>query len=509
MSNDGFRKPDILDCFANLSPDDVFTSPKLANQVLDMLPQELFENPDTKFLDPCCKSGVFLREIAKRLIKGLENQIPNLQERLDNIYKKQIFGLATTELTSLISRRTLYCSQDASSEYSVCKFDNPEGEIKYEWNDHFWIGKDDSCHFCKASRKIWDRPSKKERHAYSFIHTNEYQKSDLFKRLKEMKFDVIIGNPPYQLDDGGNAASASPLYHYFVEQAKKLNPRYITMIIPARWYAGGKGLDNFRDSMLKDDRIRIIHDHIASFDCFPGVPVEGGVCYFLWDRDNRGNCLVYTHKNKEIISSMERPLLEEGNTTFIRYNEAISILRKVKALKERTMDNIVSSRKPFGFATNFTDFEKEPFEGAVKIYANSKIGYVRKSQIAREFESVNKYKVYISKAYGYGSNATFPHQIINKPFVAENNSCCTETYLMIGPFDNEEKAKRVCDYFKTLFFRFLVLLKKNTQDNPKGVFSFVPIQDFNEEWTDEKLYLKYGLTQEEINFIESMVKPME
>lgn len=501
------HKPDILDCISHLSSDEVFTPPRLVNEILDTLPQELFKSPDTKFLDPCCKSGVFLREIAKRLIDGLADIIPDLEKRIEHIFKNQLFGLAITELTALLSRRSLYCSKDAGGEFSVCKFADKDGNIDFKKTYHVWFK--DKCIMCGASMSEYNRGEELETHAYSFIHTDEQRNSALFKRLKEMKFDVIIGNPPYQLDDGGNGASAKPLYHLFIQQAKKLNPRYITMIVPARWYAGGKGLDIFRDEMLNDTRIRKIHDFTSSSDCFPGVDIEGGICYFLWDRDNKGNCCVSNHKNNEILSTMERPLLENEGATFVRYNNAIPILRKVLAFKENTMDSKISSRKPFGLPTNFTDFKDEPFENSVKVYANGKVGYIRISQIPKEIDAINKYKIYFSKAYGYGSNATFPHQIINKPFIGDKNTCCTETYLMVGPFEDLRIANNVINYMKTLFFRFLVLLKKNTQDNPKGVFSFVPLQDFNEEWTDEKLYKKYGLTKEEIDFIESMIRPME
>jgi site-specific DNA-methyltransferase (adenine-specific) len=501
------HKPDVLDCIAHLSSDEVFTPPKIVNEVLDTLPQELFTNPNTKFLDPCCKSGVFLREIAKRLIDGLKDEIPNLDERVNHIFKNQLYGLAITELTGLLSRRSVYCSKDASCEFSIAQFPNSQGNIDYTRTYHIWFN--GKCMMCGASQSEYDRGEELETHAYSFIHTDERRNAELFKRLKDMKFDVIIGNPPYQLSDGGNAASAKPLYHLFVEQAKRLNPRYITMIIPARWYSGGKGLDNFREEMLKDKRIRVLHDYPKSSDCFPGVEIEGGICYFLWDRDNKGLCSVNTHNNNTIESIQERYLLEKGATTFIRYNEAISILKKIQTLNENTIANEVSSRKPFGFATNFTDFVEKDFDGAIKLYANSKIGYVKKSQISKGLTDITKYKVFISKAYGYGANATFPHQIINKPFIGDNNSCCTETYLMIGPYNSLETAMNVMNYIKTRFFRFLVMLRKNTQDATKSVYSFVPIQDWNEEWTDEKLYEKYGLTEDEIAFIESMIRPME
>ena len=499
------HKPDILDCISHLSSDEVFTPPRVVNEMLDTLPQELFKSPDTKFLDPCSKSGVFLREIAKRLIDGLADKIPDLEKRLDHIFKNQLFGLAITELTALLSRRSVYCSKYANGEYSVVHFDNPEGNIEYNRTYHIWFK--DKCMMCGASKSEYDRGEELETHAYSFIHTDEQRNSALFKRLKEMKFDVIIGNPPYQLSDGGNAASAKPLYHLFVQQAKKLNPRYITMIIPARWYAGGKGLDNFRDEMLHDDRIRVIHDHPVSADCFPGVEIKGGICYFLWNKDNRGICNVIIHKNNNILSAIERPLLEDGCETFIRYNDAISILRKVQKQKESSFISLVSSRKPFGLATNFENFEEKEVANSIKIYANGKEGYIKLVNIPKGKEYIQDYKIYITKAYGAGED--FPHQILNKPFIGDKNSCCTETFIMIGCFKTLDETKNVLKYIKSKFFRFLVMLRKNTQDAPKQVYSFVPLQDFNEEWTDEKLYKKYGLTQEEIDFIESMIRPME
>lgn len=498
------HKPDILDCISHLSSDEVFTPPKLVNEILDTLPQELFTSPDTKFLDPCCKSGVFLREIAKRLIDGLEDKIPDLEKRIDHIFKKQLHGIAITELTALLSRRSVYCSKDASCKYSICNFPEHSGNIEYKQTYHTWTN-GDNCIFCGASRKVWDRPSKAEQHAYMFLHTNEYQKSELFKRLKEMKFDVIIGNPPYQLNDGGAQASASPLYHLFVQQAKKLNPRYITMIIPARWYSGGKGLDSFRDEMLNDNRIRILHDFLDASECFPGVEIKGGVCYFLWDRDNRGLCEVNTHENNTIISTAIRPLKEENSETFIRYNNSISILRKVKEKKELTMNTQVSSRKPFGLPTNFDDYSEEKTD-SIKVYANKKIGYLDKNyKFERNSNLINKWKVLAPKAIGSGDS----REDWLKPILADKNSVCTETYIILGAYNDEHKAKNLISYTQTKFFHFMLTLKKVTQDATAKVYSFVPLQDFNEEWTDEKLYKKYGLSQEEIKFIESMVRPME
>lgn len=504
MDNGLFGKvynPDVLSCLANLSNDEVFTPPEIVNQLLDMLPQELFKNRDTKFLDPACKTGVFLREIAKRLIKGLEPQFPDLQERIDHIFHKQLFGIAITELTSLLSRRGVYCSKYPNSAFSVTRFSTAEGNIRYKRIKHTW--KNGKCTYCGASQSEYERDDELETHAYEFIHTNDLEK------LFNMKFDVIISNPPYQLSDGGGTgSSAIPIYDKFVIQAKKLAPRYIIMITPARWFAGGKGLDEFRNEMLHDTRLRIIHDFPNADDCFPGVEIKGGVCYFLWDRDNAGVCTVNTHDNDATISSMQRSLLEPGNEIFIRYNQAISIFHKVKLLNEQSFMEIVSVRRPFGFSSTFNDFSKNNSSNGIKIYANKSYGYLSADYIiSQNVESIDKFKIFIS--FGYGAGEGFPHQIINKPFIGEPHSCCTETYLQIGKFEDRLTAENVISYIKTKFFRFLVMLKKNTQNGTRGVYQFVPMQDFSKPWTDEELYAKYNLAQKEIDFIESMIRPME
>ncbi len=488
--------PDVLSCLANLSNDEVFTPPEIVNQMLDMLPQELFRNPDTTFLDPACKTGVFLREIAKRLIKGLEPQFPDLQERIDHIFHKQLFGIAITELTSLLSRRGLYCSKYPNSEFSVSRFDTAEGNIRYKRIPHTW--KDGRCIYCGASQREYDRGNELETHAYEFIHTITPEK------LFDMKFDVIIGNPPYQLSDGGNGASAKPIYHLFVEQAKKLKPRYLSMIIPARWYAGGKGLDNFRNNMLTDDRLRIIHDFVNASDCFTGVEIKGGVCYFLWDRDYHGDCTVISHSGNKIISTMSRPLLEKNCDTFIRYNDAIQILHKVQALQEKTFDTIVGARKPFGFATDFRNYAKNvDMAHCIKLYAQKDIGYISRSQVEKNVEWIDLWKVYIPEAIGSGNMETD----IVKPVLGEPQTACTETYVVVSPTTNKAMAENIISYINTKFFHFLLGLKKITQHTTSKTYSFVPMQDFSQPLTDKILYAKYKLTDDEIDFIESAIGP--
>ncbi|GAB4546888.1 MAG: Eco57I restriction-modification methylase domain-containing protein [Anaerolineales bacterium] len=491
--------PDVLTCLANLSNDEVFTPPNIANQMLDLLPPEIWRDQTATFLDPAAKSGVFLREIAKRLMEGLKDEIPDQQKRIDHIFTKQIFGIAITDLTALLTRRSLYCSKKANGKYSICEgFDTPDGNITFGRVIHVWEG--NQCKYCGANINEYDRDESLETHAYQFIHTDTPE--ELFK----MKFDVIVGNPPYQLSDGGHGASAMPLYHKFVEQAKKLNPRFLTMIIPSRWFTGGKGLDDFRSGMLKDSRLTKIVDFPNSSDSFPGVQIKGGVCYFLWDRDNSGICEITTIRNNK-TSSMKRPLLEDEIETFVRYNEAISIVRKVKKHSEQSFSKLVSSRKPFGFSTDFKDFKNSPSENTITIYANNKIGHVKKELIERNLTWVNKWKIFISKAYGAGEE--YPHQILNKPFIGSPNTCCTETYLVIGPFATKKECEHVSSYIQTKFFRFLVLLNKPTQDATSKVYTFVPVQSFEEKWTDEKLYRKYKLTKEEIEFINEMIRPMD
>jgi site-specific DNA-methyltransferase (adenine-specific) len=474
LNNDLYSKmynPDVLSTLANLSSDEVFTPPEVVNNMLDLLPDELWSNPDAKFLDPACKSGVFLREIAKRLIDGLEDLIPDLQERLDHIFHNQLYGIAITELTSLLSRRSVYGSKYPNSIFSFSTFDNPVGNIKYNIIEHSWEGT--RCKYCGAAKSEYDRSNQLETHAYEFIHKEKPEE------IFNMKFDVIVGNPPYQLNDGGGRGdSASPIYDKFVEQAKKLKPRYLIMIIPARWYSGGKGLNQFRKNMLSDTSIKEIHDFPETSDCFPGLNIRGGICYFLWSRDYNGPCKVVNYKNGLVVSETTRYMKEDNLETFVRYNIGISILRKVRKLNEETMDLRVSARKPFGLESNFSNFYKEKTKDKnIKLYRFGDDGYISIDQVLKNKDLVKKIKVINSKASPGGDD--YPHQIIAEPIIAGKNTASTETYLVIDIVESIEEAQNLASYMKTKFFRFLMSLIKNTQNISRGVYAFVPVQDLS------------------------------
>lgn len=516
MSDDLFNKvynPDVLSCLANLSNDEVFTSPDVVNQMLDMLPQELFENPDTTFLDPACKTGVFLREIAKRLLKGLENQIPDLQDRVDHIFHKQLYGIAITELTSLLSRRGVYCSKYANSEFSITKFENADGNIRFKNCSHTF--KNGRCIYCGASEQELGGTKREdlETHAYEFIHGMNVE--EVFK----MKFDVIISNPPYQLNDGGAQASASPIYQKFIQQAIKLKPKYLSMIVPSRWMTGGKGLDDFRNEMLHDNRMSIIHDFKDASLCFTGVEIKGGVNYFLWDRDKTSPLVHIINDNgNQAKTESTRGLLEPGCNVFIRSNELVSIFNKAQKLNEPSFANLVSSSKPYGLRNDFfkeprkyglPSISRTPISDGYTIYGLESLKrvkrYIPSSYPLTKKDGLNSFKLFISASYGSGAfGEKAADEILGIP-----GDLCTETFLQVGPFKTKEETENCLSYWKTKFFRALVGVVKNTQHCTKDVYQYVPLQDFSKPWTDKELYEKYGLNQKEIDFIENNVESME
>jgi site-specific DNA-methyltransferase (adenine-specific) len=515
------RNPDVLTCIANLSNDEVFTPPEFANRMLDTLAgawaadhkgANIWADSSVKFLDPCTKSGVFLREITSRLAKGLANEIPYLEERVDHILTKQVFGIGITHLTSLLARRSLYCSKHARGKHSIAKgFKSDAGNIWFERVEHGWVN--GKCRYCGANARDYDRGEGLETHAYAFIHTD-----DVSARLRkifggDMQFDVIIGNPPYQLgQSGGDAVGgfAMPIYQKFVQAAKSLDPKHVVMVTPSRWFAGGRGLDEYRSEMLADKRMRTLVDFPDAAEAFPGTQIKGGVSYFLWDSSWKAGCEVTTiHGGKPTSPPMKRYL--GAYDVVVRRNEAVPILEKVLKLNAKdgfdNLSNKVSAIQPFSIRTNFRGTETpKGMKKPIRLIGNGGETFIERSKVPRNDAWIDEWKVLLGRAYGAGD--AFPHQIYNHPIVAGPGTACTETYLVISRFKKQAEAKRFAGYLRTRFVRFLVSLRKNTQDIYNERFQFVPALPMDRDWTDETLYKKYGITKSEITFIDSMIRPM-
>lgn len=509
------RNPDVLTCIANLSNDEVFTPPELANKMLDEVEaawardhngENIWENKDVKFLDPCTKSGIFLREITKRLTQGLVMQIPNLEERVDHILRKQVYGIALTKLTSLLARRSVYCSKDADGKHSIAKsLNSKDGNVWYENLSHTWVG--DKCKFCGAPKSIFDRAKGFDSHAYAFIHTDSI--SSTINKIfgEEMQFDVIIGNPPYQLSSDGGTRDL-PIYQLFVEQAKKIKPRYIAMVTPSRWMAGGLGLSKFRKEMLSDRRLKSITDYPVAQEVFSGVEVKGGVSYFLWDSSWNKDCDVTVVRKDSISGPHPRKL--DAYDLFFRDSLAIPILEKVLSKNEPSMSEIISSRTAFGFYSNYSKYRKEPKEGDILYYATNLsgrfTGWVSRDDVTVNQKSIDSYKVLFPKA-GSDGGKKLPDIVLGKSWIAENPSVCTQSFLFVQTKTKKE-AENIASYYRTRFLRFLVSLRKISIDTTASSYLWVPQQDWGMKWTDEILYKKYGLTIDEQNHIQSHVKQM-
>jgi site-specific DNA-methyltransferase (adenine-specific) len=427
------RNPDVLTCIANLSNDEVFTPPEFANRMMDTLAEvwaannngaNLWANKALKFLDPCAKSGVFLREITSRLTKGLAAEIPDLEVRVDHILTKQVFGIGITYLTSLLARRSVYCSKNAHGKHSIAHgFASDAGNVWFKRMEHQWV--DGRCKYCGASQEALDRGEGRETHAYAFIHTDNIKARTAELFGGKMQFDVVIGNPPYQLDDGGYGTSAAPIYQLFVEKALTLDPRYAIFVTPSRWMAGGKGLDKYRERMLSDRRMRRIVDYPKLYEGFPGVKIRGGISYFLWDRDYNGPCEVQTiWDGKPTGPAVARYL--DAYDVLVRRNEAVPILDKVRAKKEPTLDQYVSSRKPFGLATNFKGKPSAAgLKKPVKLFENQRVGWIERKAIAVNPEWIDDWKVLMTRVQG--TSAAVETKFLSKPIIAKPGTACTET----------------------------------------------------------------------------------
>lgn len=531
------RNPDVLSTIANLSNDEVFTPPEFANKMLDTIAEawvadhdgeSIWSRSDVTFLDPAAKSGVFLREIVKRLIEGQGDPQEEEVRRdlVDRILTKQVFGLGMTTLTALLARRSVYCSKDATGTHSVVNsFTRDWGNIWFERTEHSWsrgtpsrevdpiTGEEmliyPSCGWCGAPRAILDRGAEAESHAYAFIHTDDPTQlvTDLFGA--DMQFDVIIGNPPYHMTGAGGGTNDAPIYQKFIDSAKSLHPRYLSMVIPSRWMAGGRGLGVFRAEMLGDRRLRTLVDYPSSVEAFPGVDVSGGISYFLWDRSYDGQATVTTVRGGEAVT-VQRTLDEFD--VFVRDSIAVEILHKIRASGSEVMTSIMAGDTPFGIATNFAGFREVGRPGDVVLHYNRKgnrlVGYVARDEIKKNSHLIDAWKVLIPEAgFEHGGGDGRNMRVLSTPLIVSAPSVCTQTYLFFY-VDSLAEAKSVESYIRTRLFRFLVSLRKITQHASRATYAWVPQQTWDRTWTDAELYAKYGLSGDEITYIESVIKPM-
>ena len=510
------RNPDILSCIANLSSDEVFTPPELANQMLDTLAQawaannggaNIWADKTVTFLDPCTKSGVFLREITSRLTDGLKEVIPDLQERVNHILTKQVFGIAITQITSLLARRSVYCSKKADGEHSITdEFTDEAGHIWFERTEHIWEG--NKCRHCSAPKLVLDRNDDVENYAYPFVHTDDVTAWVTETFGGNMQFDVVIGNPPYQMKGGSGGTNDSPIYHLFVEQAKRLEPKFLSMVVPSRWLAGGRGLDEFRKEMLGSHELVSLVDYPVSSEVFPGVEVKGGVCYFLWEASHDGPCQVTVVRGPDRQTSTRQ--LDQFDV-FVRDPRAVGILQKVLRANEASITEILTADTPFGLATNFDGFHAKKGEKDIDLHyvrgGKRSVGYVRRDLVTKNSELIKKWKVLVPKA-GSDGGQKIPDSVLGKPLLSSPPSVCTQSFLAFT-VDSKSEAESLESYYRSKFFRFIVSLRKLTQDALRSTYTWVPQQTWDRTWTDKELYKKYKLTKEEIDYIESMIRPMD
>lgn len=545
---------DILVLFEALNNHEIFTPPRLAKEMLELLPDEVWCNPSLKFLDPCTKSGVFLREIFYKLYEGLKNKgvhkahdgleynLDNDQERINHILKNMIYGIATSELTGYVARRTLYGVMEANIDKQVAALESfsksknyeqwsEEEQLKFvgrnkfnEYFNHEMFKTDDYIGFEEEGNIFYpaDEVAKKvledgnyevEDTYYPFINDETQHQKILDIKEGRMRFDVIIGNPPYQINDNAFGAGASPIYDKFILTSINLNPKYLSMIVPSRWLTNGKGLGKFRKYMFSNNKISKMVDCLSPNYFFPAVEVKGGINYFLWERNWKRDELEYSivDPKTKSFSTLRRKINEFD--VFIRNNTAISIVHKVLSKGFESVESNASGTLPFGIPSNFTDYSVKSIPSKnIKLYGNkinmkdtNGIGYVSQSSITKHPEWLNKHKVLVPKATGTGNDS----KVLSTPIYSEPNSVCSHTYIVVGVFDTKPEALNFMEYIRTKFLRYLVSIVKNTQDATRGVYKFVPMLNMNKSYSDKELYSMFDFTDEEKNFIEELISSME
>jgi site-specific DNA-methyltransferase (adenine-specific) len=405
-----------------------------------------------------------------------------------------------------LARRSVYCSKYATGKHSIAKsFSNEAGNIWFERIEHTWVN--GRCTFCGANRKNLERSDLNENYAYAFIHNSNV--SGFVEHIfgEEMNFDVIIGNPPYQLKDASGSASATPIYNKFIEQAISLDSKLICMIVPSRWFSGGKGLDGFRSRMLHDKRFKEIVDFIIDRDAFPNINTNGGINYFVWDQSHNGECLITTiepggKKGVKVLRSLDE------FDVFVRRNDSLSILRKVLGKGFKPFSQNVFPRKPFGLPTDYFG-KKTPSEAnKIMLHSSGKVTWINRNDVLNNHNLIDKWKVLIGRATDGNEKYPLPVWDTRGPIVSGPGEACTETYLVAFEAESELLAENVAKYMATRFFRFLVSLRKITQDNKSDIFSFVPDLDYNSDYTDQMLFEMYDLSDNEIVHINELVREM-
>lgn len=547
-ANDYIENFDILETITNVGNDEVFTPRKTCDMILDSLPEEVWHNPNYKWLNPATKNGIFEREIAIRLDDGLKDIIPDTEQRRKHILQNMIYSIGQTRFTANVARRTVYYCSQANRKCDGIKaddghyvngyaigngswFDDEEGNIKTPNINHTFVDdkgetmpsscsgeekKKYRCKYCGINgASAYNDANQRETYAYEFIH---FDGDELLKHLQDrffggnrnMKFDIIIGNPPYQLstnDKGG--IQAIPIYNKFVEQAFALKPKYISMIIPSRWYTGGMGMDSFRNAFLSNDHIELLFDFPKSRDCFSNVDIAGGVCFFLWSSSFTGDCRVISSiggKNTEKIRKLNQ------FDVFVRSNIGVEIINKIRKKANKYLNEVVASISPFGLSTNVKG-KKNYFAGSVKLISSSGESFIQANDVPKGKEYIDEYKISIGQLNpdrgGVNNASDGKSNVTTKVKIYEPNEVFTATYLLLNHFKVKEEAENFAIYIKTKFVRYLVNLTLSSMHITKDNFRFVPTMEFSRTWTDNELYSYFDLNDEEIKDIESTIREMK
>jgi hypothetical protein len=474
---------DIFELIPNQKTNQIFTPKKVVQMMVNKLEEQdpsLFTRTDSTFIDLYMKSGMYITVIVKKLFNNTKKRYASDNECLKHILENQVFGLSPTPILQGITQSYIF-GFDAENKISRNNF------IQHDLTPQAKEG--------VAKQKLKE-----------LLNINE-----------NMKFDAIVGNPPYQITAIGTNRSP-PIYHKFVVIAKSLNPNYISLITPSRWIAGGLGLSDFRKSMLKYKQIKELIIYPDSNEVFSGVEVKGGISYFLWKKDFEGYCAITTKINNNVFGPDER-ILDEFDI-LIRYTSGVNILKKILEFEEISITNILSVDKEFGWTSNFKQFSKTEVKGFIPLHYIHKtkrhIGWIDRKDILKSEQLIDTFKVLIPKA-GSDGGKTMPDVVLGKPLVTSNPSVCTQSFLFFH-LNTQKEANSLEKYLFSKFFRFLVSLRKITQDATKSTYEWVPLQDFTEksdiDWSksipeiDQQLYVKYGLSEKEIGFIASMIKPM-